>query len=107
MLHWDVMGSKFVDHINGNGLDNRDENLRLATNSQNQMNSRKRSGTSSRYKGVSLQRKRWRAQIKLDGKLIYLGMFDTEEQAAMAYDYAAIELFGEFSRINFPHESWG
>lgn len=89
-----------VDHINGNGLDNRRVNLRLATSLQNQGNSRKRRNASSYYKGVSWYKplKKWRAQIKVDKHVIHLGYFVSEEEAAIVYQEAAIAHFGEFAR---------
>lgn len=97
-----VQGDGFVDHINGNGLDNRRDNLRLATSSQNGINRRKALGTTSRYKGVTWSKKdqRWCAQIKRNGKNRFLGSFRSEEEAAKAYDAAARELFGEFAKLN-------
>ena len=92
-----------VDHVNGDPLDNRRENLRLATNKQNSANKPKREGTSSVYKGVHWHRRdrRWRASIKHNYKSIHLGSFLDEEDAARAYDTKAIELFGEFAITNF------
>ena len=93
---------KIVDHINHNGLDNRKCNLRIVTNSQNCMNQRPAKNFSSKYKGVSWRtsRKKWRAQIKLNKKTIYLGGFNSEEDAARAYNRKAIELFGEYAFLN-------
>src|SRR3989442_13096047 len=91
------------DHINGYPLDNRLCNLRDATASQQAWNSAKTgSKTSSRYKGVSWNRKmkKWQASICREYKLITLGFFETEELAATAYNQAAKELFGEYSRGN-------
>lgn len=90
-----------LDHRNGNKLDNRRENLREATNQQNVWNSKARPGSSS-FKGVSRTDGRWGAKIKRDGKSKSLGSYATEEEAALAYDRAAEELFGEFARLNFP-----
>jgi hypothetical protein len=91
-----------IDHKNGNGLDNRKANLREATRSQQTANARKTSKpTSSVYKGVVRCRGAWRAQIQPDGKCIYLGSFQSEEEAARAYDDAAREVFGEFANTNF------
>jgi hypothetical protein len=94
-----------VDHRNGNGLDNRRENLRAATESQNAANSKKpksRSKTSSQYKGVSWHRINWQASIRFRGKAHHLGTFSDEADAAKAYDRAALKYFGEFARLNFP-----
>lgn len=92
-----------VDHINGNRLDNRRENLRLCSNTENQRNlTRLRPGKSSSHKGVSWYKKtqKWRAQITFSQKVILIGYFATELEAARAYDAKAIELFGEFARTN-------
>lgn len=89
-----------VDHVNGNGFDNRRANLRLASRVQNMRNqTRKRPGTTSRFKGVSREtnRAKWRACIQLSGKQIHLGCFRTEEEAAAAYSRAAVKYFGEFA----------
>jgi hypothetical protein len=95
---------EIVDHINGNTLDNRRENLRFADIRQNAMNRIKRSGCSSQYKGVSFdsRRKTWRAVIRIRGKFTNLGSFSSEELAARRYDAAARHNFGEFARPNFP-----
>lgn len=93
-----------VDHVNGNKLDNRRCNLRLASKSENQANSAPRSETSSPFKGVSRVsgRECWRAYICSAGSYIHLGHFASENDAARAYDDAARRLFGEFARTNFP-----
>jgi hypothetical protein len=98
-----VTDKQKVDHENGNGLDNQRGNLRIATRSQNSANSRKhRRETSSQFKGVNWIKTKWRAYITANGVRHWLGYFDDEVAAAMAYDVAAREYFGEFARLNFP-----
>lgn len=89
-----------VDHRNGNGLDNRRSNLRHATCAQNQRNRTAK----YRYKGIGRygREKRWKAQIWVNNEHLVLGRFNTPEEAAYAYDLAAIEHFGEFAKLNFP-----
>lgn len=117
MLHREIMEHKLnrklehnehIDHINRDGLDNRECNLRLCNPSQNKSNSIKQKTycgkpTTSIYKGVRWfkSHKKWRADIKYQGKTKYLGLFDNEKDAAKAYDQKAKELFGEFVRPNF------
>src|SRR5258706_10250374 len=89
-----------VDHVNRDGLDNRRENLRLATRAQNLANSGGRPGT-SRFKGVSFCRQtgRWKVQITVDGHGRNLGRYATEEEAAMIYNEAAREAWGEHAYL--------
>jgi hypothetical protein len=104
-LHRFLLGvtdlSVLVDHINHDGLDNRRENIRCATYSQNNANSRKRAGTSSRFKGVhwSSRERKWLAEIRVNKKQKYLGLFSSEEAAAQAYAKAAGVAFGEFANV--------
>lgn len=98
-----VSGAAFVDHINRNGLDNRKENLRVCTISENGMNCAKPSRQlTSKYKGVYFHKRKgkFNAKIKKGGKNIHLGTFTNETDAAIAYNSAARELFGDFARIN-------
>lgn len=90
------------DHQNGNGLDNRRINLRLCTNSQNQMNRKKSSRYSSKYKGVTWNShaRKWQAQIKRQGVMHYLGLFVDELEAARAYNKDAQEYFKDFALLN-------
>ena len=89
-----------VDHRDLDGLNNQRDNLRFATVSQNQMNTRIRKHNKSGFKGVSLHPDRkWHAYIKKDGKGINLGGFDTPEEAHAAYCRAAESMFGDFSRV--------
>lgn len=95
-----------IDHVNHNGLDNRRNNLRMCTQTQNNGNRIKRKkNTSSRFKGVSWlnqknSNKIWRARIGYNKKQYFLGYFETEEAAALAYNEKAMELFGEFACLN-------
>jgi hypothetical protein len=97
----DLTAAEMADHINGDTLDNRRDNLRVATNSQNQMNKGVQPNTTSNLKGVHWisAKKRWRALITLEGKQTYLGLFKTEEEAHAAYCEAARRIFGEFARF--------
>lgn len=98
-----VERNQFVDHINGNKLDNRRENLRVVSKQQNNMNQSTQTRTKhSKYKGVSWDKSRnkWVAYCKKDGKMNYLGRFNNEEEAALAYNQKALELFGEFAKLN-------
>jgi hypothetical protein len=90
-----------VDHRNHNGLDNRRENLRVCTRRQNSQNQRVRRSATSPYKGVTRSSSQtWAAKITFAGKQRRIGTFATEEEAALAYNRAAIEHFGEFARLN-------
>jgi len=96
-----------IDHVNQDQSDNRIENLRIATKSQNMANDGPRATNTSGYRGVTFDKKRgkWVAMITKDYKVLHLGRFLDREDAARAYDAAAISLFGEFACLNFPSES--
>lgn len=91
-----------IDHENRVKTDNRIENLRPATSSQNKGNIGLLCTNQSGYRGVSLNSRsgKWHAQIKINGKQTYLGRFDTPEQAALRYNEAARQHFGDFAHIN-------
>ncbi len=91
-----------VDHINHDGLNNCRENLRLCTSQQNCRNRQKQPGLSSKFKGVYWDRNRnkWRSSIRVDSKYINLGRFENELDAAITYNKKAVELFGEFAKLN-------
>lgn len=101
----DAPPKKKVDHINGDGLDNRRENIRLCSHSQNLANRKgPASHNTSGYVGVILYRGKWRAAVVKDNKRHYVGQFDTPEQAARARDKKARALHGPFAYVNFEEE---
>ena len=102
-MHRQILGltkgdGKETDHINHNGLDNRQDNLRLCTHTQQQQN-RQPQKVSSKFKGVGYHKKseKWMARITYLSKRIYLGLFDTEKEAAKSYNKISNKLFGEFA----------
>jgi len=94
-------GSMHVDHINGDGLDNRRENLRVCTNAQNRLNSRRYRNNTSGAKGVSWCKKtgKWYARIAVDGRRVFLGFFPTINEASDAYAKASSAMHGAFGRV--------
>lgn len=110
-MHQEIIGKPQkgyeIDHFNGNKLDNRKCNLRVVTHQQNTFNSKKRkapiSGENpSKYKGVTWRndRKKWRSSITHNGCKYYLGLYEIEEEAALAYNKAAVNYYGEYARLN-------
>jgi hypothetical protein len=95
-----------TDHINGNPLDNRKENLRICTAAENARNKGPLKNNKSGFKGVNWHKrdKRWRSQISCYKKYTHIGYFKDKEEAARAYDVKAKELHGEFAYLNFPDE---
>jgi hypothetical protein len=114
MMHRLIMNANehiLIDHIDGNGLNNKKENLRFATRSQNAQNKARKNNSTSKYKGVHYAateknnlKKPWKSYIQNPhtNKKIQLGFFSTEEEAAKAYDEKALEIFGQFAKLNFP-----
>lgn len=97
-----------IDHIDGNKANNRISNLRICTHNQNQHNQGIRKTNKSGFKGVSWMKSvnKWQAQICSNSKVKHLGFYSSPEDAAKAYDLAAIEIHGEFAWTNFPKESY-
>jgi hypothetical protein len=93
-----------VDHVNGNGLDNRRKNLRAVTRAQQMCNKLKSNGMTSTYKGVfwSATMRKWGAVVQFGGQRTHAGYFDEEVDAAMAYDDAARDIHGAYARLNNP-----
>ena len=104
LLKSDCLG-KSVDHKNGNGLDNRRENIRVCTALQNNMNRSAFKNNSVGIKGVCVTGSgRYMARITIKSRCIYIGTFNTNEDAAAAYDLEAKKRFGEFAKLNFPEQ---
>ena len=114
LLHHEVLQRRGVslhngveaDHVDRNRLNASASNLRLATRAQNNLNKEKNKNNSSGYKGVSWHaiRHKWRAQIGVGYKQVYLGLFDSPIDAAKAYDRAAFYYFGDYAKLNFPND---
>lgn len=102
LMHRLLLSGKFIDHKDGNGLNNMRDNLRVCSHHENMMNRKAVDGCVSRFKGVTLNRSTggWRARAQLNGRTVSFGTFTTEEAAARAYDIGAQSLFGAFARTN-------
>ncbi|MFA5444853.1 MAG: HNH endonuclease [Bacteroidales bacterium] len=92
-----------VDHKNSDGLDNRRSNLRICNDSQNQMNRKISKRSKSGFKGVmwKKEKRKWYAQIRVNGHYHFLGYFDDKTIAAESYNQAAIKYFGDFAQLNY------
>ncbi len=102
-LVFNATPTQIIDHIDGDGLNNQKQNLRFCSRQQNNCNARKRkSNTTSIYKGVMFERDRnkWRAVITSCGRIIRIGRFSREHEAAIAYNNAALIHFGEYALLN-------
>jgi len=104
-LHRLVIGAKkgeYVDHIDGDKINNTLSNLRICTKQQNEFNQKLRTDNTTGYRGVSYHRQsnKYRACINIGGKQIHLGLFESPHEAARAYNLKAVELYGEYARIN-------
>lgn len=102
-MHNFITGAPFVDHADGDSLNNTRKNLRPCTPAQNNWNrSNNKKPNSSKYKGVSFDKKskKFAASIHLNNKKIHLGFFKNEADAALAYNSEALKLFGKFSKLN-------
>jgi hypothetical protein len=105
LMHREIMNppkGKFVDHINGNSLDNRRCNLYVCMQTENIQNSRPRCDSKSRFRGVYPRDGKWYGRIKHKGQIYHLGTFDDEIEAAKARDRKARELYGEHAWRNIP-----
>jgi len=108
LMHRQILDAKkgqMVDHINHNGLDNRRENIRIATNRQNQWNQHKHRDSKSKYRGICWHKdyRKWMARISGPEGRITIGFFDSEDDAALAYDSRAKAIYGEFAHLNFTN----
>jgi predicted nucleic acid-binding Zn ribbon protein len=103
-MHKLITGWPETDHEDRNGLNNQRSNLRPATRSQNLMNRAVLAKNATGFKGVRREAHGWRATIKANGVRRHLGYFPAPELAARAYDAAAVEMHGEFARLNFPDD---
>jgi hypothetical protein len=104
LMHSVITGWPYVDHVDGDGLNNQRSNLRQATHALNMANKHLYRNNKSGFKGVYVNRYKgrpWGARIRVDTRVRRLGNYDTPEEAARAYDQAALATWGEFARLNF------
>ncbi len=111
LMHREILNPQkglVVDHINYDGLDNRRSNMRICTKSGNNKNRRKAANCTSQYLGVYFHRhtKKWMAQSNWMRKHIYIGIYNTEEEAAMAYNEVALKQAGEFAILNIITQTY-
>lgn len=107
-MHREIMktpAGMLTDHIDHNGLNNQRYNLRICNNAKNQFNGQKRPNNTSGYKGVIKVRGGWEARLVKDDKRVFRKVFRSLEEAALAYDEAAREHYGEFASLNFPNRA--
>lgn len=106
LMHREIMNTPqglMTDHINGNKLDNRKDNLRICTGKENQGNRKKQASLYSKYLGVTWckQHRLWKAQLGIKSKSLNIGLFKSEHHAALARDLWAKDYFGKFATLNF------
>lgn len=106
LFYGDIPADLFIDHIDGNKLNNKLENLRLATYTENNRNAKSRNGK-SKYKGVYWFKRDscWQAQIQVDNVKYHIGYFDDEEEAAKAYEEVAKQIHGDFFNKGFSNDN--
>jgi hypothetical protein len=102
--HGSDLTSGEVDHVNGDGLDNRKSNLQIVSHAENIRKSRVQKNNTSGFRGVSWHKgdRRWQAFVEVDNIRKYLGSFKNKIDAALAYDQAAKKYFGRFATLNLP-----
>lgn len=110
LMHRIVMGCPVgmqVDHIDGNGLNNQRSNLRVCTHSENMRNRNARKNSTSAFLGVhwNKQNGKWRAAIRINGKQTIIGLYNSELEAARAYNKAALQHHGKFAHLNNTTEA--